>query len=68
MQAAARHTQVMLAARRTEWASRGGVDPADILNGAVKAFNQRQAGRSYDHSEAENLFAAVKAFNTRRLG
>jgi hypothetical protein len=48
--------------------SRGGLDSADVLNGAVKAFNQRQAGRSYDHSAADNLFAAVKAFNTRRLG
>lgn len=63
-----RQTQIMVSARRTEWASRGGVDPADTLNGAVKAFNQRRAGRAYDHSEAESLFAAVKAFNTRRLG
>jgi hypothetical protein len=64
----ARQTQVMVAARRTEVLSRGGLDSADVLNGAVKAFNQRQAGRSYDHSAADNLFAAVKAFNTRRLG
>jgi hypothetical protein len=65
---AAQLTQPFLNARRTDFANRGGIDPADTLYGAVKAFNQRKAGRSYEQGAPEALFDAVKAFNTRRLG
>jgi hypothetical protein len=61
-------TQVISGARRTEYASRGGIDPADKLFGVVKAFNQRQGGREYGPGTTDALFDAVKAFNTRRLG
>ena len=55
-------------ARRTEVANRGVIDPADKLYAAVKAYNTRQIGRSYDSGAPEALFDAVKAYNTRRLG
>ena len=64
----ARQTQVISSARRTEYANRGGIDPADKLYGVVKAFNMRQGGREYAGGATESLFDAVKAFNTRRLG
>ena len=54
-------------ARRTDFSTRAGIDPADTLMGAVKAFNQRAVGRSYERGQTEALFDAVKAFNTRRL-
>lgn len=64
----ARLTQPFLNARRTDVANRAGIDPADKLYGVVKAYNTRQAGRSYEPGAPEALFDAVKAFNTRRLG
>ena len=65
----ARQTQVISSARRTEYANRGGIDPADKLYGVVKAYNMRQVGRQYGATSATDaLFDAVKAFNTRRLG
>lgn len=65
----ARQTQVISTARRTEYANRGGIDPADKLYGVVKAYNMRQAGRQYGPAApTDALFDAVKAFNTRRLG
>ena len=63
----ARQTNI-ISARRTDFANRGGIDPADKLYGVVMAFNQRQQGRAYEQGQAESLFEAVKAFNTRRLG
>ena len=61
-------TQVISSARRTEYANRGGIDPADKLYGVVKSFNMRQVGRAYTPGTTDALFDAVKAFNTRRLG
>jgi hypothetical protein len=63
----ARLTQPFLNARRTDFSTRAGIDPADTLMGAVKAFNQRAVGRNYEQGQTEALFDAVKAFNTRRL-
>lgn len=64
----ARQTQVISSARRTEYANRGGIDPADKLYGVVKAYNMRRVGREYGAGATDALFDAVKAFNTRRLG
>lgn len=64
----ARQTQVISSARRTEYANRGGIDPADKMYGVVKAYNMRQLGREYAPGGTDALFDAVKAFNTRRLG
>jgi hypothetical protein len=75
---AAQLTQPFMNARRTDFAMRAsadpaggvrsGIDSADTLYGAVKAFNQRKNGRTYEQGAPEALFDAVKAFNTRRLG
>lgn len=65
----ARATQIMAGGRRTEVANRGDIHRADILYGAVKAFNTRQQGKTYPLTAAPDaLYEAVKAFNTRRLG
>jgi hypothetical protein len=59
-------TQPFMMNRRTEPATRGRIDPADTLYAAVKAYNTRQVGRSYEPEAPEALFDAVKAFNARR--
>ncbi len=65
----ARSTQLLSGGRRTEVANRGDVQRSDILYGVVKAFNTRQAGKTYPLNAAPDaLYEAVKAFNTRRLG
>lgn len=61
-------TQLTFGARRTEPATRSNhIDPADILFGVVKAYNQRQGGRAYATGSTETLFDAVRAFNARRV-
>ena len=61
----ARLTQPCFSTSRTNAAVGGGIDPADKLYAAVKAFNTRQGGKAYEPGAPEGLFDAVRAFNAR---
>ena len=64
----ARLTQPCFSSSRTNAAAGGGfgIDPADQLYAAVKAFNTRQGGKAYEPGAPEGLFEAVRAFNARQ--